>query len=92
VFVDLKATFDSVDKKMLAELLRKREIRKRLMKRMEEVLEEIKSRVKVRDEVGKDFWMGGLRQGCSLSSILFNLLIVNIEEAIGKMKCEGGEG
>lgn len=40
--------------------------------------------------MGKSFWTGrGLRQKCPLSPLLFNILIADIEEEMGRDKCGG---
>ncbi|XP_029680877.1 uncharacterized protein LOC115246303 [Formica exsecta] len=47
VFIDLKAAFDSIERKILIRVMRKRGIREALVKRIEEIVRETKSRVKV---------------------------------------------
>jgi len=85
--VDLKTAFDSVDRKILAETLRKRGVKEGLVERVEEVLGETKRRVRLGDDMGEGFWTEkGLRQGCLLIPILFNLLIADIKEIMGKVK------
>ncbi|XP_071650744.1 uncharacterized protein [Temnothorax longispinosus] len=65
--------------------MRERGVRQGLIDRVEEVLRETKSRVGKGGESDGQFWTAkGLRQGCPLSPILFNLLIADIEDHIKK--------
>ena len=90
LFVDPKAAFDSVDRKVLMEALKRRGVRKGLIERIEEVYRETMSRVKVGKESGEVFWTGkGVRQGCPLSPMLFNLLTADMEEELRKGKWGG---
>lgn len=54
-FVNLKAAFDSIDRRILVKTMRERGIRTELVEKVEEVLRETRSRVGVGDEVGGDF-------------------------------------
>lgn len=81
VLVDLKAAFDTVDRSVLLRTMRKKRIRRGLIGRVEEVLRETRCRVKVQGEMRGKFWMErGVRQGSSMSPLLFNLLIADLEE------------
>lgn len=53
LFVDLKAAFDSVDRKILVKTMRERGIREGLIVRIEEMLRETRSRVRIRGDRGK---------------------------------------
>lgn len=93
LFVDLRAAFDSVDRGELIKSMRKKGMREGLIERTEELLRETKCRVRVGGKVGEEFWtVRGLRQGCPLSPVLFNLLIADLEEKMARVKWGGGGG
>jgi len=87
LFVDFKAAFDSVDRGVLVETMRERGVREGLVRRVEELLRETKCRVKGRrGGGGEQFWTArGVRQGCPLSPLLFNILMADLEEKMGKV-------
>lgn len=62
MFIDLKV-FDLMDKKVLGETMRKKEVREELIKWMEEVVRETKSRVRSGEKIGKVLDGKGMRQG-----------------------------
>lgn len=83
--VDLKAAINSVDREVLARRLREEKVSRRLRERIMEIYKETRSVVKVGGKWGKIFWTTkGVRQGCSLSPMLFNVLIADIERELGR--------
>lgn len=60
----MKADFDSVDREILIESIRKRGVRGGLVVRCEELLRKTVSRVRVGNKEGNSFWLErGVRQG-----------------------------
>jgi len=87
LFVDLKAAFDSVDREVLMGVMRERGVKEELAKRVEQVLRKTKSKVRIGGKVGDCFWMArGVRHGCPLSPLLFNILLADLEEQRGRVK------
>jgi len=90
LFVDLKAAFDSVDRDILIRTMRERGVREGLIDRIEVILRETKSKVRIENQCSEEFWLAkGLRQGCTISPMLFNLLIADMKEYMARRKWEG---
>jgi len=89
-FIDLKAAFDSIDRDVLFRAMKERGIREGLVRRIEQIMRETKCRVRIGGEIGENFWTArGVRQGCPLSPILFNIMLADLEEEMGKVKWGG---
>lgn len=81
LFVDLKAAFDSVDRGLLTETIRRRGVREDLVKKYEGALRETVNRVKEDEK----FWtVREVRQRCPLSPCLFTLMLADVDEKLGK--------
>jgi len=84
-FIDLKAAFDKVDKKILWRAMEERDIRRGLIERVKEIYEQTKNAVRIHGNTTN--WFGtrkGVRQGCLLSPLLFGLIIADVEEEMKK--------
>ena len=87
--VDLRAAFDSVDRKILRRRLEEVGVGEKLRERIVEIYRETRNVVKVEGKYGKRCWTSkGMRQGCPLNPMLFNIVIADIEWYLAK----GGRG
>lgn len=68
-FIDLKAVFDSVDRRVLGRSLEGRGMSVKLRERIIEIYEETRSVVRVGDRVGKKFWTEKSQTRVSTESI-----------------------
>lgn len=90
--MDLKAAFDTVRREKFWRVMEEAEISGYLIERIKELYEETRSCVRTEDGNTEDFWTTkGVRQGCLLSSALFNLYIAGLkkeleERNIGEVK------
>lgn len=87
-FVDLKAVFDMIHREVLCKTMRRRRIREGLVERVKEARETKNKRTG--RETGGSFWTArGIRKRCPLNATLFNIMISDLEEEMGKVKWGG---
>ena len=89
-FVDFKAAYDTVDRDIMMEKLRKAGIKGRLYRIIEKIYEETVNEVITNEGMAERFRTAtGVRQGCPLSPLFFSLLIDDIDEIWVRQNEEG---
>jgi len=89
-FIDLKAAFDKIDRKILWRTMEEKGIRRGLIERVKKIYEQTKNAVKVHGNTTN--WFGtrkGVRQRCPLSPLLFAVVIADVEEGMKKGQVGG---
>jgi len=89
-FADLRAAFDNVDRDTLWKVLQEKGIEEGLLRRIEKIYERTEVTVRTKNGLSGSFRTGkGVRQGCALSLLLFNLYIAGIDKML-KARMIGG--
>lgn len=89
-FLDLKAAFDNVDRGELLNILKEKNINEGLIAAVMSVYRETNNAVRVENKIAGEFWTKGeVRQGCKLSTEIFNIYINDLEKELSKVKAGG---
>jgi len=89
LFADLKAAFDNVDRELLWKEMRSKGINEQLLGRIEKIYEDAEVMVRIRQGYTEGFkTRKGVRQGCVMSPILFNVYLTEID----RIKARGYRG
>lgn len=85
LFVDLKAAFDSIDRKTLWKVLEEKDLGGRMIRRIRRMYEDTRVVVRIEEGIKSPFRMRkGVRQGCVMSPLLFNLYIADLDKYMAK--------
>ncbi|VDO95660.1 unnamed protein product [Schistosoma margrebowiei] len=93
VFLDIKAAFDSVDREVLWQCLSLKGVPKKYINLIQALYSNTTDRVRVYGELSSELIISsGVRQGCPLSSFLFNFVVnVLLEITLSSSKFPGVE-
>lgn len=90
MFIDIKAAFDSVNRAKLMKKLEDIGLKGRFLRFIANSYKQTICRIKVNGSTSEDFFTSrGVRQGCPLSPLLFNIYIENLDKELERKK-EGG--
>jgi len=80
-FVDLKAAFDRIDRNKLMEVLRRGGVKEELVRGIERIYKETIVTIRTGEGLTRSFKTAkGVRQGCVMSPLLFNIYMAELEE------------
>lgn len=80
LFVDLKAAFDNVDRRKLWDILEEKGINQKIISRLMDIYEDTETAVRTEERLARFFrTTKGVRQGCAMSPLLFNLRIADLD-------------
>ena len=75
-FIDLKKAYDSVSRSLLFDILRAEGLPEKLVVLIEKLYAKTSLKVRIKQEIGKGVDIStGVRQGCVISPVLFNLFL-----------------
>ena len=86
----MKAAFDTIGRGEIREIMKEKGIGGRLINRISEIYKETKSKIRIGNkEIGKFWTVKGIRQGCPLSPIIFNIGMADLNKELGKIQGAG---
>ena len=89
-FAEINAAFDKVDRVKLQNIMKRKEISKRLRMRIGEIYKETRNTIKANGKMSSTFWTSkGVREGCPLSPTLFTIYVADLEETMTKNQAGG---
>merc|ERR1712121_325541 len=85
-FIDFKKAYDSIDRKQLIEVLIEYKINPKIIDLTVQMYRNDHPIIKLGNMVEKIAVTGGIRQGCSISTLLFKLITFKVIEELRKIK------
>ena len=89
-FADMKGAFDRITREIIWKIMDQKKITNTLKERIKEIYNDTAFKVKIYDKTSeKIYTKDGVRQGCPLSTALFNLAFSDLEETMKKVQTGG---
>ena len=91
LFIDFKKAYDSIIRENLWLILELYGVPSEFIQKLKDLHEEVKIKVKVHGKIGREFFsFRGLRQGCVLAPLLFNIAIDFVIKKVGYLLPSAG--
>ena len=92
-FIDFSKAYDRVDRTLLWGKLIKLGISGRMLKALKSLYNEVKCAVRINGQISDWFDVKiGLKQGCILSPLLFNIFINDLAQTVNNLECGASYG
>jgi len=89
-FADMKGAFDKLRREKLWELMEKNEISSKLRDRIKEIYNGTAFKIRIDEKISEEIYTKkGVRQGCPLSTTLFNLAFADLESTMKSVQLGG---
>lgn len=90
LFVDLRAAFDNIRREKLWKIMEDKGVNRKMVRKVEKIYEETEATIRPKDGLTEVFKIKkGVKQGCALSTLLFNVYVADIDKELNRRNIGG---